>query len=98
MSEDKPNQDRGPGGARLGEIPQSPALLEADTDSLSEVMSRDPEGYSRQDRDRIVEALRTQRARIAAADLAGGKKASAPKAGKLPLSSVATKAIEDMGL
>lgn len=79
-----------------GEIPQSAALAEAETDSLTEVMSRDPEGYSRQDRDRIVEALRAQRARLAAVEASGGKPRGATA--KLPLSSSATKPIEDMGL
>lgn len=80
-----------------GEIPQSTALAEAETDSLTEVMSRDPEGYSRQDRDRIVEALRAQRARLAAAEAAGGSKPRGAAA-KLPLSSTSAKPIEDMGL
>lgn len=84
-------------GSKAPEIPQSTALAEATTDSLAEVMSRDPEGYSRQDRARIVEFLRAQRARQAAADSAGPKprQAAAPK---LPLSKVATKTLGDMGL
>lgn len=46
-------------------LPQSPALAEATTDSLDVLMSRDPEGYSRQDLDKIVAAMREQRARLA---------------------------------
>lgn len=46
-----------------GEIPQSPALSEATPDSLAELMSRDPEGFSQQDLARVVAALRAQRAR-----------------------------------
>lgn len=81
---------------KVAEIPQSTAVAEATVDSLAEVMSRDPEGYSRQDRDRIVEFLRAQRARQAAADQAGGSK---PKAApKLPLTTKATKSLGDMGL
>lgn len=48
-----------------GEIPQSPALEEATIDSLGELMSRDPEGYSEQDLDRVVACMREQRERLA---------------------------------
>lgn len=83
----------------VGEIPQSTALAEAGEDSLTEVLSRDPEGYSRQDRDRIVEALRAQRARLAAAEAAGGGvKTRAPAGPKVPLTLTANKPPEDMGL
>lgn len=83
-----------------GEIPQSDALKEAsEGDSLAEVMSRDPEGLSRQDRDRIIEALRAQRARIAQAEASGTKVPRAAKAAdKIPLSKVATKPLDEMGL
>ena len=84
-----------------GQIPQSDALSEAETDSLSEVMSRDPEGYSKQDRARIIEALRAQRARIAAAEAASGgeKKARALGGAKPPkLGAIATKTADDLGL
>lgn len=84
----------------MAEIPQSTALREAsESDSLAEVMSRDPEGLSRQDRNRIIEALRAQRARIAAAEAAGTKVPRAQKkADKIPLSSTATKPLDEMGL
>lgn len=47
----------------MPEIPKSNALAEAGTggESLSELLSRDPEGYQNQDLDRIIEALREQR-------------------------------------
>lgn len=82
------------------EIPQSDALAEATKeDSLAEVMSRDPEGLSRQDRDRIIAALREQRARIAAAEAAGTKVPRAQKAAdKIPLGKVATKTLDEMGI
>lgn len=80
-----------------GIIPQSTALAEATVDSLTEVMSRDPEGYSPQDRDRIIEALRAQRARIAAADAAGEKRPSG-KAPKVQLGLAAGKSVDDLGL
>lgn len=46
-----------------GEIPQSSALAEALPQSLDELFSRDPEGYSEKDLDRIIGALRDQRER-----------------------------------
>ncbi len=80
-------------------IPQSDALREAsEGDSLAEVLSRDPEGLSRQDRDRIVEALRAHRARIAAAEAAGVKPKTAKSADKIPLTTVAAKPLDEMGL
>lgn len=86
--------------APVAEIPQSDALKEAsESDSLAEVMSRDPEGLSRQDRDRIIEALRLQRERIAKAEAAGTKLPRAAKAAdKIPLSKIATKPLDEMGL
>lgn len=83
-----------------GEIPQSQALAEASTeDSLQEVMSRDPEGYSRQDRDRIIAALRAQRERIASAETSGAvKKSKAAGGAKALLTTTATKNLDDMGL
>lgn len=66
-----------------GQIPQSAALEEADPGSLAELMSRDPEGFSAQDRGRIISALRADRARREKAEAeagAGGKRA--PRAGK----------------
>lgn len=81
-------------------LPQSQALLEASAeDSLQEVMSRDPEGYTRQDRDRIIAALRAQRERIAAAEAAGPvKKPRGTGGAKALLSTTATKNLDDMGL
>lgn len=79
-----------------GEIPQSPALAEATTDSLAELMSRDPEGYSRQDLSRVVSALREQRERLALAAASGGAK---PKAAKGVMVSLKTSAkIGDLDL
>lgn len=62
-----------------GEIPQSPALAEVETDSLSELMSRDPEGYSKQDLTRVVEALRAQRVRLNQVATTPKVKAEKPK-------------------
>ncbi len=83
--------------AGAGGIPQSSALVEAHGDSLAEVMSRDPEGYSRQDRDAIIAALRAQRARQESAEKASPVRA--PRgAPKIPLTNKATQNAEDMGL
>lgn len=79
-----------------GEISQSTALAEAQEDSLTELFSRDPEGFQRQDRNRIVEALRAQREKWMIAEAAG---AALPKAKKAPnlLTRVAGTA-EEIGL
>lgn len=52
-------------------IPQSTALTEALPDSLSELFSRDPEGYQQQDLEKIIGFLRSQRERMQAAEAAG---------------------------
>ena len=82
----------------MSEITQSNALAEATTDSLSELFSRDPEGLHRQDRDRIVEALRAQRARMEATAAAGPKPRATGATPKLPLSSAAKANLTDMDL
>ncbi len=66
----------------MSEIPQSPALAEAGSgaESLAELLSRDPESYTEQNLTRIIEALREQRARWAAAE--SGGKTTAPRAPK----------------
>lgn len=63
-----------------GELPNSSALSEANPQSLDELLSRDPEGYSKQDRMLVIKALREQRARYEAAEAAG----KAPRASKAP--------------
>jgi hypothetical protein len=55
-------------------IPTSEALSEASPASISELFSRDPEGFSTRDIQAIVEVLRAQRLRFEAAEAAGGKK------------------------
>ena len=49
--------------AEGGEIPQSSALAEAQVESLTELMSRDPEGYTKQNRMRVIATQREARAR-----------------------------------
>lgn len=83
-----------------GSIPQSQALLEASTPSpeasLAEVMSRDPEGYSAQDRRVIIEAMRAQRARLEKAEAEGKLTPRATKASEL--SKKAPRDAGDLGL
>jgi hypothetical protein len=57
-------------------IPHSTALAEASPESLSELMSRDPESYQKQDLQRVIAALRAQREKWAMAE--GGPKAPKP--------------------
>lgn len=59
-----------------GVLPQSNALAEASPDSLTELLSRDPEGYSKLDRSRIVAALREQRVRWQESEAAGRPRAA----------------------
>lgn len=81
-----------------GVIPQSAALAEADPFSLSELMSRDPEGYNRQDRDRIIAALRQDRVRREAAEKAAGEGKRAPRATKVAETTLVPVNIGDIGL
>lgn len=79
-----------------GQIPQSQALVEAGVDSLGELMSRDPEGYSKQDLERIVVAMRDQRERLAK----GAAEAPSPaKRAKGPAATLQTAIkVGDLGL
>jgi hypothetical protein len=81
------------------EVPQSPALAEAQADSLAELLSRDPEGYQKQDLQRVIEAMRMQRARLEQGEeqaKAEGKKVKATKVGLLATKAAGT--AEDLGL
>lgn len=70
-----------------GIIPHSPALAEADSDSLSALMSEDPEGAKfKAGLPRIVEALRAQRVRWAASE--GEKKVRQPRVAGATATSV----------
>jgi len=79
-------------------IPQSPALAEALISSLSDVLSKDPEGYTRQDRDQIIATYRAQRERFAKLEK---ENASKPKTKKGPAGLTldpAQVSAEDLGL
>lgn len=81
-----------------GEIPQSAALAEATIDSLGELMSRDPEGYSKQDLERVVAAMREQRERLALSAAAQPTKAPRAKAGGPPASLKSNVGVGDIDL
>jgi hypothetical protein len=79
-----------------GEIPQSSALEEAETHSLSTLMDKlqqNPEGFTRLDRDKIIEELRAQRARFAEAERLGK-----PKRSGLPKATSVEGSTEELGL
>lgn len=63
------------------QIPQSQALVEAGVESLSDLMSRNRETHTREDRDRIRAALREQRARWEATESQGKRPPRAAKVG-----------------
>jgi predicted DNA-binding transcriptional regulator YafY len=46
------------------QLPQTTILAEASPESFTELMNRDPLGFTRQDRDAIVAALRAHRERL----------------------------------
>jgi hypothetical protein len=76
-------------------LPQSNALTEASGDSIAELLSRDPEGYTRQDRDRVIEAFRAQRVKWQASEAAGAK---APRQAKGIATLESSQKAEDLGL
>lgn len=58
----------------VGLLPQSTALLTVTPDTLSELLSRDPEGFTEQDDRRVIEALRAHRERLSKAASEGKSK------------------------
>jgi hypothetical protein len=66
-------------------------LLEASPDSLDELMSRNPEAWSDADLDRLVNALRAQRAKFDLSESEGKRPAVTRKAKPKAVS------IEDLG-
>ena len=78
-------------------LPQTNALAEASPESLSELMSRDPEKFSQRDRALVVAAFREQRKRFVAAEAAGQK---APRQSKTVdiKTLVSTKTPGELGL
>lgn len=84
---------------QTGTIPQSDALAEASPQSLSDLLSKDPFKFARDDRALIVAALRDQRAKWEAAEKAEGSKPKTQKAPASKAASLITKASAgDLGL
>lgn len=84
-----------------GELPQSTALVEAEVESLTELFSRDPEGYSSQDLDRIILTLREQRTRFIAAESEArttGKKMTVPRTPKVANLKITDRTAGDLGI
>jgi hypothetical protein len=77
-------------------------LTEARTDSLAELFSRDPERLTEIDLGRLIESLREQRSRWAAAEAEAASRPKGVRAVKTPAAraaSLITKAKpEDLGL
>lgn len=80
------------------EIPQSSALAEASVESLTELMSRDPEGYAQQDIIRIIEAHRAQRLKWEQMEKDAPQKKEKTRADQVPLLKKASGTADDMGL
>jgi hypothetical protein len=78
-------------------IPQSTALAEASIESLADLMSRDPETHTRDDRDRIVSAMREQRVRLQADERAKPTKAPRTRAPS-KLGQAVSASLEDLGI
>lgn len=86
----------------VGSIPPSTALSEAKPEeSLPELLSRDPEGYQRQDLDRIIEHYRGLAEKWKAAE-AAGQKVRQPRSGPGSAPTLGTRktdeSLEDLGL
>jgi hypothetical protein len=82
--------------AEFGVLPQSPALREAQVDALGELLSRDPMGFTKQDRAAVVAALRGQRQRWELSE-AAGVKVKTPRS-KAPLSTATPRSAEELDL
>lgn len=84
------------------DLPQSAALKEASEESLSDLMSRDPEGYSTQDIKKIIEINRAARVKWEEMEkleaATGKKKNEKTKADTAVLLKKASGSVEDMGL
>lgn len=87
-------------GETTGEIPSSEALAEAGaSESLLDLLSKDPFGLQRQDRDKVVAALRAQRVRWEEAEAQGGTKVKNTKVTSNAVQSLLTgKKAGDLGL
>lgn len=82
----------------MAEVIQSQALLEASGDSIAELLSRDPEGYQKQDLDQIIRVMRQQRERWQAAEAASPGRSAKPKTPAKDLLGSTPRSVEDLGL
>lgn len=83
----------------VGLIPQSTALTEVKTNSLSELLSKDPFKFTQQDRGLVVAALREQRVKWEASEAAAGSKPKAVKSISGAAASLISRATsDDLGL
>ena len=80
------------------QLPQSTALSEASPDSLTELFSRDPEGYSKQDRVRIISAFREQRVKWQASEEAAPSRTRSAGAKADPKTLLSQHSADDLGL
>ena len=78
-----------------GLIPQSNALVEAGSgsESIAELLSRDPEGYTKQDRARIIELFRDQAKRWKQSETEKAAKGRSPSVG---VANKTPKALQDL--
>jgi hypothetical protein len=82
-----------------GQIPQSEALAEATGDSLSELWSRDPEGYREVDIQKTIEVMRARRAPWAAEEAARASGSAKPRKSRAEMLSTSSGASAgDLGL
>jgi hypothetical protein len=79
-------------------VPQSDALAEASLDSLSELFSRDPEGYSAQDLTKVIETYRAMRVKWKASEATAAASPKGPKVASAAKSLIASVSAEDAGL
>ena len=81
-----------------GLIPHSEALAEATTDSLSELLSRDPFKFTTADRTRVIAALREQRAAWEKAEAEGKSAPKARKVAEAAKTLISSASADDLGL
>lgn len=86
------------GGPSPGLIPLSNALAEAAPESIAEMLSRDPEGYTRQNRNTIVSVMREQRVRWEASEAEAGPKKRGASSPKAQLASSTSAKADDLDL
>ena len=98
------NEPMTPQTPQTPQLPQSAALQEAsatDLASITEVFSRDPEGYQQQDRLLVIAGLHAQRLKWEALEASGQTRKERTKvdsAGPASGTQTASKGLDEMGL